>query len=77
MAVDAESDPLDPDVRRRWQELADRTITADHAILSQRVIKLADLPAALPPGTRQCSRSDRRKQLADRAASYQRRLTAD
>ena len=61
----------------RWQELADRTITADHAILSQRVIKLADLPAALPPGTRQCSRSDRRKQLADRAASYQRRLTAD
>jgi hypothetical protein len=61
----------------RWQELADRSVPADHAILSQRVVKLADLPSALPPGTRMCAAAQRRRQLTDRALSYERRLSAN
>jgi hypothetical protein len=61
----------------RWQELADRSVSADHAILAQRVVKLTDLPSALPPGTRACGMADRRRQQAERAADYQRRLSAD
>jgi hypothetical protein len=61
----------------RWQELADRSVSADHAIVAQRVVKLTDLPSTLPPGTKMCTSAERRRQQTDRALSYERRLSAN
>ena len=41
---------------------------------SGQLVKLADLESALPAGTREVGADERARQLADRAASYRRRL---
>ncbi len=58
----------------RRQALADTSITNATAIQSTRLVKIADLKAALPAGTTWTGPGQRRKQLEDRAASFARRL---
>ena len=59
----------------RWAEFAEGRPGAGFGATS-RVVKLADLPAALPPGTRRVTPEERRRQQADRAASYLWRIAA-
>ena len=46
----------------------------DSLAASGQLVKLADLESVLPAGTREVGAAERAKQLADRAASYRRRL---
>jgi len=54
----------------RWQALADTTTTPDTAVRSVKVVKLRELNAALPAGTRQVTEAERRQLVEQRAAAY-------
>jgi hypothetical protein len=57
----------------RWQKLTDDRAIAN-AIRSVKLVKLADLASALPTGAAIVSEAERKDQLAQRAASWNRRL---
>lgn len=57
----------------RWQSMPEGT-SAEGAVREARIVKLADLKANLPEGTRFMTPTERKAQLRERAASYARRL---
>lgn len=57
----------------RWQKLADPSAITD-AVRSAKLVKIADLPKELPPGTPMASATDRKMQSARRVASWNRRI---
>ena len=59
----------------RWQNLPAQTV-GEGPQVAARVVRLADLPAVLPAGTRTVSADERARQLAAREAGYQRRVSA-
>jgi Protein of unknown function (DUF1214) len=58
----------------RWQKLPQPLGLADGAVRDIKLLKIFDLAAALPHGTRRVSPDERRKLLADRAEAYGRRF---
>lgn len=58
----------------RWENLAKPVEDPNAAIREMRVVKIADLDAALPPGTRRVSRDERRTIAEARAASWRNRV---
>jgi len=58
----------------RWQKLQIANGSAAHAVRSVQLVKLAALAGSLPPTMRPFPAEDRRRQLAQRAASYARRF---
>jgi hypothetical protein len=60
----------------RWQSLPDTTTTADTAVRSLQVVKLASLHAALPAETRQVTAAERSQLVEHRALAYAHRYTA-
>jgi len=54
----------------RWQALPEAVTTADAAVRSVQVVKLADLHAALPADTRQLTAAERRQLIEQRAIAY-------
>ncbi|MCK9984436.1 MAG: hypothetical protein AzoDbin1_00908 [Azoarcus sp.] len=58
----------------RWQAFPQAGASTDGALRETRVVKLAELAQALPPGTAKVSAADRDKLLAARAAGFARRL---
>jgi hypothetical protein len=64
---------IDGTFQARWQSLPPGT-TAEGAVREARIVKLTDLKANLPEGTRFVTPKERKAQLRERAASYARRL---
>lgn len=60
----------------RWQALPASVTSAEHAVRSVQVVKLAGLRAALPASTRQVTASERRQLVEQRATDYARRYGA-
>jgi uncharacterized protein DUF1214 len=60
----------------RWQALPDTATTADAAVRSVQLVKLAHLQATLPPGTRQVTAAQREHLIEQRALAYAHRYTA-
>ena len=58
----------------RWQGMPPHVTSPDGLVRSTQIVKLKSLKDALPPETVFISPSERKSQLAERAASYQRRL---
>ncbi|WP_028008043.1 hypothetical protein [Solimonas flava] len=58
----------------RWQRLP---AGGGHPAVAARLVKLQDLAAALPPGTRRIDADERRRLLAARQAAYARRFRED
>ncbi len=58
----------------RWEGLAAPVEDPDAAIREMRVVKLAELDAVLPAGTRRVSAGERRELAEQRAASWQNRV---
>lgn len=59
----------------RWQELADKSVSPDKAIRAVRVVKIADLKSAPPPGATAVSATERKALLDERARTYALRLS--
>jgi hypothetical protein len=49
-------------------------VTPETAIRMEKVVKLSELDSVLPKGTRRVTPEERRQQLAERLAAYNRRL---
>lgn len=68
-------DPMgfrDSTVIARWQGLP--PAAPDKPVIESRIVKLAELEAALPPGVARVTPAQRQAQLAERRASYDRRF---
>lgn len=61
-------------IQIRWQGLSPSITSAEGAIRGARLLKRSELRAALPPETLWLDAAQRREQLAQRHASYRRRL---
>jgi hypothetical protein len=61
----------------RWQALPESVTSAERAVRSVQVVKLAGLSAALPSPARRVTVSERRQLAEERAANYARRYAAD
>ena len=59
----------------RYQGYDPETVTQDKAIRLEQVVKLSRLDTVLPKGTRRVTAEERRRQMAERLASYSRRLS--
>jgi hypothetical protein len=59
----------------RYQGYDPDTVSVDKAIRSEQVVKLAALERVLPREIRRVTAEERRRQLAERLASYNRRLS--
>jgi hypothetical protein len=59
----------------RWQALPESVSTADAAVRSVRLVKLADLGAALPAETQHVTAAVRRQLVEQRATAYAHRYT--
>jgi hypothetical protein len=59
----------------RYQGYDPAKVSVDKAIRAERVVKLGELESVLPKGMRRVTAAERRGQLAERAASYSRRLS--
>jgi hypothetical protein len=57
----------------RWQQVPSGK-DMEGAIRGVKLVKLAELPGALPPGTKTISPADRAAQLVDRHSNYRLRL---
>ncbi|HWY24954.1 MAG TPA: hypothetical protein VNX47_08535, partial [Nevskia sp.] len=57
----------------RWQKLSAK-VDAGGAVKSAKLVKLTDLPQALPPKAGTLGAAERGKQIAEREAGYTHRL---